>query len=169
VKYVVSVAGREIELDVDGERVTSSGHTRTGALSVIPGTPLRQLVIDGDQTEISMESTGPGKWIVGFRGERWEFEVLDERTRHIRSLTGAAGPHRGTPPLKAPMPGLVVRVLAEPGQQVQAGAGIVVLEAMKMENELRAVGSSVVKTVRVKAGEAVERGQVLVDFESDGG
>jgi biotin carboxyl carrier protein len=161
VKYVVSVAGREIELDVDGERVTSSGHTRTGALSVIPGTPLRQLVIDGDQTEISMESTGPGKWIVGFRGERWEFEV--------RSLTGAAGPHRGTPPLKAPMPGLVVRVLAEPGQQVQAGAGIVVLEAMKMENELRAVGSSVVKTVRVKAGEAVERGQVLVDFESDGG
>ena len=67
------------------------------------------------------------------------------------------------------MPGLVVRVLAEPGQQVRAGAGVVVLEAMKMENELRVSAASVVKTVRVKPGEAVEKGQVLVDFESDHG
>ena len=67
------------------------------------------------------------------------------------------------------MPGLVVRVLAEPGQQVRAGTGVVVLEAMKMENELRVSAASVVKTVRVKAGEAVEKGQVLVDFESDHG
>jgi biotin carboxyl carrier protein len=169
VKYVVSVAGREIEVDVDGERVTSKGKTYSAVLRNVPGTPLRQLVVDGRQTEMAMESTGPGKWSVVLRGERWEYEVLDERARHIRSLTGAAGPQRGTPPLKAPMPGLVVRVLAEPGAQVLAGAGVVVLEAMKMENELRATAAAVVKTVRVKAGEAVEKGQVLVDFESDRG
>jgi biotin carboxyl carrier protein len=169
VKYVVLVGGREVEVHVDGEHVTSNGKSYKAALTGVPGTPLRQLVVDGRQTEVSMESSGPGKWSVGFRGQRWETEVLDERTLYIRSLTGSSGPQRGAPPLKAPMPGLVVRVLAEPGQQVSAGSGVIVLEAMKMENELRAAVTSVVKTVRVKAGEAVEKGQVLVDFESDHG
>jgi biotin carboxyl carrier protein len=169
VKYVVSIGGRQIEVEVDGDRVTAGGKSHSAALSGVPGTPLRHLVVDGRQTEISMESVGQGKWSVGLRGERWECEVLDERTRHIRSLAGAAGPHRGAPPLKAPMPGLVVRVLAEPGQHVPAGSGVVVLEAMKMENELRAAVGAVVRTVKVRPGEPVEKGQVLVEFEPDHG
>jgi biotin carboxyl carrier protein len=169
VKYVVGIGGREIEVEVDGDRVKVNGKTYTAELTSVPGTPLRQLVVSGRQAEIAMEPNGPGRWALGLRGERWESEVLDERTLHIRSLTGASGSHRGAPPLKAPMPGLVVRVLAEPGQQIEAGTGVVVLEAMKMENELRAAATSVVKTVRVKPGEAVEKGQVLVDFESDHG
>jgi pyruvate carboxylase subunit B len=64
------------------------------------------------------------------------------------------------------MPGLVVRVPVEPGQQVAAGAGVVVLEAMKMENELKAQAAATVKTVHVKPGQAVEKGMVLVEFES---
>ena len=64
------------------------------------------------------------------------------------------------------MPGLVVRVQVEAGQSVAAGAGVVVLEAMKMENELRAATAGTVRTVRVRAGEAVEKGQVLVEFEA---
>jgi pyruvate carboxylase subunit B len=63
------------------------------------------------------------------------------------------------------MPGLVVRVQVEPGQAVAAGAGVVVLEAMKMENELRAAAAGTVRTVRVRPGEAVEKGQALVEFE----
>jgi len=58
-----------------------------------------------------------------------------------------------------------VRVQAEPGQTVAAGAGIVVLEAMKMENELRAVTPAVIKAVHARAGETVEKGQLLVEFE----
>jgi pyruvate carboxylase subunit B len=54
----------------------------------------------------------------------------------------------------------------EPGQPVAAGAGAVVLEAMKMENELRVTGAGVVRSVRVRPGEAVEKGQLLVDFET---
>jgi biotin carboxyl carrier protein len=92
--------------------------------------------------------------------------VLEERARHIRGLAGAAAGPRGPAALRAPMPGLVVRVQVEAGQRVAAGAGVVVLEAMKMENELRAAGAGVVRTVRVRAGEAVEKGQVLVDFEA---
>ncbi|MGH7498031.1 MAG: biotin/lipoyl-containing protein [Gemmatimonadales bacterium] len=165
-KYLVTVAGREIEVEVDGDRVTAKGKGGTAALTAIPGTPLRQLVVDGSPAEIAFEPGGAGRWTVLLRGEHWEAEVIDERTRHIRSLTGAATGQRGTPPLKAPMPGLVLRVLAEPGQVVAAGSGVVVLEAMKMENELRATAGATVRVVRVKPGEAVEKGQVLVEFES---
>jgi biotin carboxyl carrier protein len=63
------------------------------------------------------------------------------------------------------MPGLVVKVLAEPGQAVAAGAGLVVLEAMKMENELKAPASGVVGAVLARAGEAVEKGQALIEFQ----
>jgi len=165
VKYVVSIGGREIEVEVDGDRVITSGESLAARLSIIPGTPLRQLVVDGRQSELSIQPDGAGWWTVGFHGERWESEVLDERTRHIRSLTGDADRHRGTPPLRAPMPGLVLRVLAEPGQPVAVGAGIVVLEAMKMENELRATAGAVVRAVKVRPGEPVEKGQILVEFE----
>jgi pyruvate carboxylase subunit B len=165
VKYVVGIAGRELEVEVDGDRVVAGGGNHAATLRAIPGTPLRRLEVDGRQTELLVEPGGTGRWTVGFRGERWESEVLDERTRHIRSLTGDAARHRGTPPLRAPMPGLVLRLLAEPGQRVAAGAGIVVLEAMKMENELRATAGAVVRAVKVTPGEAVEKGQVLVEFD----
>jgi biotin carboxyl carrier protein len=67
------------------------------------------------------------------------------------------------------MPGLVVRVAVEPGQQIEPGMALVVLEAMKMENELRATAAGVVKTVKAKPGQAVEKGQVLVEFEVSSG
>jgi pyruvate carboxylase subunit B len=165
VKYVVSIGGRDIEVEVDGDRVRVEGKDHTATLSVIPGTSLRQLAVDGGQSELSMQPDGVGRWTITSRGERWDSEVLDERTRHIRSLTGGDGRRRGTPPLRAPMPGLVLRVLTAPGQSVAAGAGIVVLEAMKMENELRATVGAVVRAVKVTPGEPVEKGQILVEFE----
>jgi pyruvate carboxylase subunit B len=91
-------------------------------------------------------------------------EVLDERTRYIRSLSGGVERQLESPVLKAPMPGLVLRVQVEPGQRVPAGAGLVVLEAMKMENELKSRFDAVIKAIRVQPGEAVEKGQVLLEF-----
>ena len=78
--------------------------------------------------------------------------MIDERTRHIRSLTGAGDRPRGRAALKAPMPGLVVRVQVERGRRVAAGAGVVVLEAMKMENELKAAAAAVVTVGPGQAG-----------------
>ena len=126
---------------------------------------MRQLLLDGRSEGIALESGGAGRWALVRRGERVEVEVLDERARHIRSLTGGSERARGPAVVKAPMPGLVVRVQVEAGQSVISGAGVIVLEAMKMENELRAAAPGVVSTVRVKPGEAVEKGQVLVEFE----
>ena len=66
---------------------------------------------------MSVESLGRGRWALTPSGERRELEVLDERTRHIRSLTGAADQRGEAEVLKAPMPGLVVRVQVQPGQR----------------------------------------------------
>jgi len=111
-----------------------------------------------------MLNTGTGTWLIQDAGERHEVEVLDERTAHIRSLAGGAVQAAGPRPLKAPMPGLVVRVEVEPGQAVAAGASLVVLEAMKMENDLKAAAAGVVDRVAVSAGATVEKGAVLVTF-----
>jgi biotin carboxyl carrier protein len=165
VKYIVSVAGREIEVEVDGDQVTVEGATRMASLRAVPGTTTRQLLIEGHPTTLTMRSAGRGQWSLEIGGDRWEVEVMDERTRHIRSLTAGAERKRGPVILRAPMPGLVVRVLVEPGQEVPVGAGLVVLEAMKMENELKAPAAGIVRAVRAQAGQAVERGQVLVEFQ----
>jgi pyruvate carboxylase subunit B len=165
VKYVVLLDGQTIEVEVDGDRVTVDGRAHSATLGVISGTPLRQLLIDGRPLTLSVEAIGRGRWALTPKGERWEMEVLDERTRHIRSLAGGGDQRRAAGVLRAPMPGLVVRVQAQPGEKVAAGDSLVVLEAMKMENELKAGASGVVKSVRVAPGEAVEKGQVLVEFE----
>jgi biotin carboxyl carrier protein len=164
VKYIVSVTGREIEVEVDGDRVTVGGSTRTASLRAIPGTPVRQLTIEGRPMVLTMRSAGRGQWSLGAGGDRWEVEVLNERTRYIRSLTTGAGRPRGPAILRAPMPGLVVRILVEAGQEIAAGVGLVVLEAMKMENELKATVAGTVGAVRAQPGDAVEKGQVLVEF-----
>jgi biotin carboxyl carrier protein len=167
VKYIVSVAGEETEVEVDGDRVTVGGKTHATTFTSVAGTPLRQLLVDGQPSTLAVDAVQPGRWGLTHQGERWEVEVIDERTRYIRSLTGGSGGHRGGGTLKAPMPGLVLRVQVAPGQNVAAGTGVIVLEAMKMENELKAVGAGVVRSVRVSAGEAVEKGQVLIEFEAD--
>ena len=165
-KYVVTLLDRTVEVEVDGEHVTVDGTSLTASLGIIAGVAVRQLLLDGRGEALGIEGLGTGRWAVTRRGERTEVEVVDERTRHIRSLTGAGDRPRGPAALKAPMPGLVVRVQVKAGQAVAAGAGVVVLEAMKMENELRAPAAGTVRTVRVAPGEAVEKGQVLVEFES---
>ncbi|MFI5209277.1 MAG: biotin/lipoyl-containing protein [Gemmatimonadales bacterium] len=164
-KYFVTVDGREFEVVVDGERVLVDGQEFEAHLGTIPGTPLRHLLLGDHSLTLVIEPAGRGSWHLAFRGERREVEVVDERTRHIRSLIGQGAQARGPAQLRAPMPGLVARVLVEPGQRVEAGAGLVVLEAMKMENELRAAQGGVVRALPVRPGQAVEKGQLLVEFD----
>ena len=105
-KYLVTVAGREIEVEVDGDRVTVAGVTRTATLGTVPGTPLRQLLVDGRPTVLTLGALGRGQWTLGVGGDRWEAEVVDERTRHIRSLTaGADRRARARPPCGRPCRG----------------------------------------------------------------
>jgi pyruvate carboxylase subunit B len=132
----------------------------------VDGTPVRNLLLDDGSWILPIEPDGRGKWVLQRWGERFEVEVVDERTRHIKGLVGTGSAQVGPAALKAPMPGLVVRVLVESGQAIAAGQGVVVLEAMKMENELKAQGPGVVDLVQVKPGQAVEKGALLVSFRA---
>ncbi len=164
-KYFVTIGGQEIEVEIEGDRVTVGRHSYVAELSVLPGTPIRQLLLDGRPVPLAVQPLSRGRWAATDRGERWEVEVLDERTRHIRSLTGGGAERHGKGFLRAPMPGLVVRVSAAVGQAVGAGTSLVVLEAMKMENELRAPAAAVVRAVLVEPGQAVEKGEKLIELE----
>ena len=161
-KYHVTVAGRTYQVDLEGDQVRVDGVQVEARVTTIPGTPVRHLVLDGRSVALAAQPGEPGWWTLMSQGEAVEVEVVDERTRHIRSLVGAGKAPVAGGTVKAPMPGLVVRVLVEPGHAVTAGAGLVVLEAMKMENELKAPGNGVVATVAVRPGQAVEKGQILV-------
>ncbi len=103
----------------------------------------------------------PG-WALGAAGERFEVEVQDDRSRQIEALTGQGRKVAAGGVVKAPMPGLVVRVEVSEGKAVEVGEGLVVVEAMKMENELRATYKGVVERIHVKAGDRVEKGAPLV-------
>ena len=163
-KYFVTVGGRERTIEVDGDCTTVDGQAVSASLRHLAGTPLWQLTIDGHASDVVLQPLGRGRWSVAAEGDQIEAEVVDERTRHIRSLTAGAERASGGEVIRAPMPGLVIRILVATGDSVQAGSGLLVLEAMKMENELRAPAPGVVRTVRVEPGQAVEKGQVLVDF-----
>ena len=112
------------------------------------------------------ERAARGRWKVSLHGRSHDVEVVDERTMAIRELAGSGASAAGPTPVVAPMPGLVVKVEVEEGDLVRAGQGIVIVEAMKMENELRASGPGRVSRVRVAKGDAVAKDQVLVELEA---
>jgi len=166
VKYVVDVGGRSVEVELDGERVTVDGVAFAARLSELPGTPVALLSL-GDSVHriVVTRDSAKGRYVLSLDGRRYDVEALDERTRAIRQLSSSAGGPKGPAPLVAPMPGLIVRVSVEVGASVQPGQGLVVMEAMKMENELRSSSAGVVKAIRATPGTAVERGAVLVELE----
>jgi biotin carboxyl carrier protein len=129
---------------------------------------------DGPEREASVEMPQPGVYsvlldgrsyqarveegVVTVNGFRYEIEVRDPR-RWSRQSRG--GGHAGAQDIKASMPGKVVRVLVAVGDEVEAGQGIVVVEAMKMQNEMKAPRAGKVIGIAAKAGATVTAGEVL--------
>ncbi|HEV7894034.1 MAG TPA: biotin/lipoyl-containing protein [Pyrinomonadaceae bacterium] len=94
-----------------------------------------------------------------------EYEVTLADPKHLRGAGVAHGPEAGRAQVTAPMPGKVVRVLVEAGQQVEAGQGVVVVEAMKMQNELKSPKAGTVAELRAEPGATVNAGDVLAVIE----
>ncbi|PYP67388.1 MAG: hypothetical protein DMD26_04755 [Gemmatimonadetes bacterium] len=165
-KYIVMVNDAEIVVLLDGEIVRVEGFEARARLTEVEGRPERMLTL-GDEVHRVLVRPGEGRgrytlWVDGFR---FEVEALDERSRAIRELAASTAKPSGPAPLVAPMPGMIVRVQVTEGEVVQPGQGLVVMEAMKMENELRATAAGAVRRVHVAAGTAVEKGALLLEME----
>jgi biotin carboxyl carrier protein len=165
-KYFVQVGTEEIEVVLDGDVVTVDGQSATAHVTDVEGTPVRMVTI-GDEVHrvIARRGSARGRYTLWLDGFRHEVEALDERTRAIRELAAASTGPSGPAPVVAPMPGMIVRITAEVGDQVQPGQGLVVMEAMKMENELRATAAGTVRAILVQPGMAVEKGAILLELE----
>ena len=153
----------ELEPDGDGWRVEVDGTAFHVDAADGPGA-VRSLLVDGRQYEVSVRGGRDGRYRVDSVAGREEFEVLDPLAWRAQSHLGEGartGPHR----VEAYMPGRVVEVLVEEGATVEAGQGLVVLEAMKMENEIEAEAAGTVVKVHVEAGQPVEAGDPLFEIE----
>lgn len=163
-RYSVTMDGRSWEIDVDDDGVRVDGQPVDAALASVPGTSVHALRIGAASHRVVAERGEGGEWALDVNGRPARVEVVDERTKRLREMVVAAGGADGPRPLKAPMPGLVVKVEVAEGALVEPGDGLVIVEAMKMENELRAEVPARVAKVLVAAGDTVEKDQVLVEL-----
>ena len=165
-KYVTELNGERREVELDGEDVTIGGETTSAHVEDVAGTPVRLVTIgNAVHRVIARRGKTKGAYTLWVDGWRFEGDALDERTRAIREITAQSTKASGPAPIVAPMPGLIVRVNVKVGDEVLVGQGLVVMEAMKMENELRASASGRVKAINVETGKPVEKGTVLVELE----
>ncbi len=162
-KFVATVGEREIPVEVTGAdgryRVRVDGEVHEIDARLTPA-GIASLLVAGASHVVDVAERD-GARVVDVGGETYVVGV-EEETRHvIRTKGGGAGGH-GHQTLVAPLPGKITHVAVAPGDAVRAGDPLLVIEAMKMENELRASGAGTVAEVRVSAGQAVNAGDVLV-------
>src|SRR5256886_10731811 len=131
-RYHVTVRSRTYVIDVDGGSVTVDGEKLEAHAAAIPGTPLLHLLLGKDSWTVACQQLEVRGWALGAVGERVEIEVQDDRSKQIEALAGQGRKVGAGGVVKAPMPGLVVRVEVTQGEVVEVGKGLVVVEAMKM-------------------------------------
>lgn len=165
-KYFVEVAGRMVEVDLHASGARVDGVEVQADMRDLPGTRVRSLIVDGVSLTMLAVQAEAGVWELQVAGARHRVEVVDERTRAIRAMTGQSAAPRGPAAIRAPMPGMITRIEVVAGDSVRAGQGVAVIEAMKMENELRADADAIVERVMVEPGQAVEKGAVLVQMRA---
>ncbi|HXF84438.1 MAG TPA: biotin/lipoyl-containing protein [Anaerolineales bacterium] len=164
-KYVATVENKEYLIEIVDERhVAIDGKVYEIDFEAVSGQPVYSLILEGKSHEAFVQYEGEA-WQVLLRGRLYPVTVEDEREKRLRSAAGGKVAETGEFHLKAPMPGLIVAVPVTEGQPVKKGQVLVILESMKMQNELKSPRDGVVTRIRVKAGESVEQKQALLSVQ----
>lgn len=165
-KYIAEVDGLEFPVElIDDQHVRFGNEVLQVSLAEVNGVPLYSLIVNNESYEAYVDPDEAG-WLVLLHGQFYQVRVEDERERRLRTAGGAAGQAGAEFVLKAPMPGRVIDVLVGEGQPVEKGQTLLILESMKMQNELRAPHPGVVNRLRVKPGESVQQKQILLNITS---
>lgn len=168
--YAAIIEGQEREVEVievspGHYRLEMEGRTLKADVQMISESTI-SLVLDNEVYDIEFEKNpaGGGENLL-VRGNVVNVEVLDLRRMRLRKLQATTAGPEGPATIASPMPGKVVAVLVKEGDAVEAGQGLLVVEAMKMENELRAPKAGVVQNLVAQEGSAVEGGVALCVIE----
>ncbi|MBZ0302110.1 MAG: biotin/lipoyl-binding protein [Anaerolineae bacterium] len=158
-KYVTMIHDRQYEIEIGKEgEVTVNGEPRhVDFLNLGPS--LYSLITDNHSFQVVVEGES-GRYDVLMNGHLYETQVMDERALLMAQRRG--GLVSGSGEVNSPMPGLIVGVLVEAGQSVEAGQTVVILESMKMQNELKTPVSGIVESVSCEVGQTVDKNTRLV-------
>lgn len=163
-KYFARVGSTEYEIVIDKDQVFVNGELVVVDLKQ-SGVPELYSVLFGGRSYDMLVETERSNYVVTFRAEQFHVQVEDERTRRLNTGRKAPAIPHGELSIKAPIPGLVVKVLVEKGSEIADGQPVVLLEAMKMENEIRSPRVGIVKSIAATAGRRVEQNEVLLILE----
>jgi biotin carboxyl carrier protein len=164
VKYYARVGENEYEIEIDQGKVLVNGAPVEVDLEQVGVPELYSVLFSGRSYDMLVQ---PDRftYTITFRGEQFQVQVEDERSRRLNTGRRAPALPHGELAIKAPISGLIVKVLVEPGHEIADGQALVLLEAMKMENEIRSLRAGIVKSVAVAAGKRVEQNEVLLVLE----
>ena len=161
-KYRAQVEDLRFEVEIEeGGGMTLNGEPVNASLLKVGPLGLYSLLLDNESIELVVTETQQG-YRVTLAGRVFDVSVADERQLRLAGARGGPAAPTGELLIKAPIPGLVSRLYVRAGDSVKANQALAILEAMKMENELRAPRDGAVTDVRVKAGERVDQGAVLL-------
>jgi acetyl/propionyl-CoA carboxylase alpha subunit len=165
-KYVATVGGTTRVVEVrradgrEGRYQLTVGDQAWEVDARLTAQGIYSLLIDG-VSFVADVLDRDGACVVDVWGETYEVRI-EEQTRYLIRTKGGAATAAETQTITAPLPGKITHVAIRPGDRVEAGTPLLVIEAMKMENEFRAAGPGTVREVRVTAGQTVNAGDVLV-------
>ncbi len=162
--YYARLNGREYECTIEEQVVVVDGQAYRTDLKHIPRSKAYTLLLDGRSYEFTLEEGDEGIECSGGAGS-FHIQVEDARTHAARAKKGRARGTSGPRAVKAAMPGIVREILVKPGAPVQAGQALLILEAMKMQNEIRADRAGTVSSIHVAVGETVDKGAKLIEIE----
>lgn len=161
-KYIASVEDQSFEVEIrPNDQLVINGVPVQADFQSVANQPVYTLLLNGESFEALVYPSDRGVQVL-LRGRLFDFMVEDERQRRLRQSSSGVTIQSGEYQLKAPMPGMVVVVPVEEGQEIQSGDDLVILESMKMQNELKAPRDGIISRVRVKAGDNVDQNQVLL-------
>jgi biotin carboxyl carrier protein len=166
-KYIININGRDYNVEYDessASTVRLNGEEMTFDMRQGIHPQNVSLILDNHSLMFWIEKNEEG-YHAHCHGRDFKISVEDEKTRHLKSILKASGDRSVVGTIKASMPGMVVKILAKLGKHVQKGQGLLIVEAMKMENEIKSPVDGTVKQIRVEPLRAVEKGEVLMILE----
>ncbi len=160
-KYITTINDRRFEIEVRNDgTVWVNGEQRD--VDFLPLTDsLFSIIMNSTSHEAVVEETD-GNYEVLMGGRQYSGTVIDERSQLLRSRRGGLEADSGEISIRAPMPGLIVVIPVSEGEAVTAGQTLVILESMKMQNELKAPRDGTVQRISVEPGQTVEQKKILI-------